>query len=125
MREGGSAEQRDPRQHVDCGEVVCDALPPDCPPGTLPGVSDQLCWTGACVPVISCWTVPSCGLCPESFICVNYDSVFGGDRKCLPRPTACDGEVDCECAGDACEGEYDLCVGPGDDADLVCDCPNC
>ena len=114
-------------EKVHCGgEVFCDALPPDCPPGTLPGVDElQTCWTGACVPVISCWWVTGCDLCPESFICVDHPSVFGSNWTCLPRPAACEDEVDCECAGAACDARNEECEEGGGVADLVCSCPNC
>ncbi|MDC0715652.1 hypothetical protein [Nannocystis bainbridge] len=114
-------------EKVHCGgEVFCDALPPDCPPGTLPGVDDFMgCWTGACVPVISCWWVTACELCPDSFICVNHPSVFGDNWTCLPRPVACEDEVDCECAGAACNDGIEVCEGGGGDVDLVCHCPDC
>src|SRR5690606_23759309 len=33
-------------EKLDCSsEVACDARPPECPPGTLPGIGDG-CWTG-------------------------------------------------------------------------------
>lgn len=35
------------------GEVACDALPPSCPEGTVPGIADG-CWTGWCIPVEDC-----------------------------------------------------------------------
>lgn len=111
-------------EKVDCSsEVACDSLPPDCPPGTLPGV-DGACWSGACVPVVSCAWVPDCELCPDSFMCVSYLNVLGGDLTCLPLPAACGGEANCDCAAEACVEPFDLCTG-APDVDLACDCPNC
>lgn len=111
-------------EKVDCSsEVACDSLPPDCPPGTLPGISGG-CWSGACVPVSSCDKVPDCKLCPESQMCVNYPTVLGDSFTCLPLPTECNGKANCDCAGEACTSPFDLC-NEGGDIDLVCDCPNC
>ncbi|WAS93616.1 hypothetical protein [Nannocystis punicea] len=111
-------------EKVDCSsEVACDSLPPDCPPGTLPGIADA-CWSGACVPAVSCDKVPDCESCPDSYMCVAYLNVLKNDLICLPLPVACDGQASCDCAGEACTGSFDLCTGSGD-ADLACDCPNC
>ena len=44
-------EGHDPGECV--GEVACDAMPPSCPDGTVPGIAD-LCWTGFCIPVEAC-----------------------------------------------------------------------
>lgn len=41
------------------GEVACDALPPNCPAGTIPGRRDG-CWTGYCIPYAECDQLPSC-----------------------------------------------------------------
>lgn len=35
------------------GEVLCDALPPECPPDRIPGRRDG-CWTGQCILVNEC-----------------------------------------------------------------------
>lgn len=35
------------------GEVACDSLPPSCPAGTVPGISNG-CWSGFCIPVEDC-----------------------------------------------------------------------
>ena len=57
------------QQFVECrdeatcyGEVLCDALPPNCPTGTTPGVKNG-CWTGTCIPVGQCEPCPTtdCG----------------------------------------------------------------
>jgi hypothetical protein len=48
------------------GEVACDALPPDCPSGTTPGISG-LCWTGYCIPLVDCGDGdPDPGRCYEA-----------------------------------------------------------
>jgi hypothetical protein len=41
------------------GEVGCRADPPDCPYNSVPGI-DNMCWTGYCIPLSQCDTVPSC-----------------------------------------------------------------
>lgn len=35
------------------GEVACDALPPACPEGSVPGILG-LCWSGFCIPEAAC-----------------------------------------------------------------------
>jgi hypothetical protein len=35
------------------GEVLCDSLPPTCPQGTTPGISNG-CWSGYCIPLDDC-----------------------------------------------------------------------
>ena len=35
------------------GEAECDALPPECPTGTAPGIVDG-CWSGYCIPLADC-----------------------------------------------------------------------
>ncbi|MCY1013982.1 hypothetical protein OV079_52355 [Nannocystis pusilla] len=78
------------------------------------------------MPPASCWTVPACDLCPDSFICINRPTIFGDSYRCEPRPASCGDEVDCECAGAACDDRNEVCAGGGNgDVDLVCDCPNC
>lgn len=69
------------------GEVYCDALPPECPAGTVPGIAGN-CWTGDCI---------------------AYD-------QCDPPldPGSCHGEVYCdslppECPDDATPGVIDGC----------------
>jgi hypothetical protein len=55
-------------------DVLCDSLPPSCPEGTLPGISNG-CWSGFCIPV----------------------------EDCTPRdPGTCTGEVACDAAPPAC-----------------------
>ena len=46
-------ECRDEVEITCYGPVSCDALPPECRPGTVPGVSNG-CWSGTCVPVEDC-----------------------------------------------------------------------
>lgn len=111
-------------EKVDCSsEVACDSLPPDCPPGTLPGI-EGACWSGACVPVISCDKVPDCKLCPDTQMCVEFQA-FINDHTCLPLPTECGGKVNCECAGEACVEPFGLCGAGAGDVDLGCACPAC
>jgi hypothetical protein len=44
------------------GEVLCDALPPTCPEGTVPGRRDG-CWSYTCVPIDQCMDFPPCDDC--------------------------------------------------------------
>ena len=39
------------------GPVACDALPPACPMGTLPGILNG-CWSGYCIPLAACEQPP-------------------------------------------------------------------
>jgi hypothetical protein len=112
-------------EKVKCsGEVACDALPPECPPGELPGKTDA-CWTGGCVPAASCDAVEDCSQCPEELMCVEYQS-FMITRVCEPIPADCDGQPSCACAGDlACEEPFGLCNDKIQNADLACACPAC
>jgi hypothetical protein len=47
------------------GEVSCDALPPNCPAGTIPGRRNG-CWTGYCIPYAQCDQLPSCSSLGEA-----------------------------------------------------------
>ncbi|MBL4633538.1 MAG: hypothetical protein JKY56_06690 [Kofleriaceae bacterium] len=83
------------------GDVNCRALPPECPAGTTPGIMDG-CWSGFCIPLDQCESLPSCEdkgeeLCVASSYC---DPIYQG--------------VNCECQGDQCECErwdYQHCEG--------------
>ncbi len=112
-------------EKVQCsGEVACDSLPPDCPPGTLPGIQGA-CWSGACVPALSCDAVPDCSACPDGTMCVEFVSLKPS-VTCEPIPAACAGPPNCECAGlgVACVDEYTIC-NDGDQGQVVCVCPTC
>lgn len=76
------------------GVVLCDSLPPVCPPGTSPGVENG-CWTGYCIPNDQCETPPpaaceeetsemACSARPEC------QPIFTG--TCWPNP---DGSYTC------------------------------
>lgn len=105
------------------GEVACDSLPPDCPKGTLPGISG-VCWSGACVPVASCDAVPDCALCPSGTMCVEYQAL-PSMRVCEPIPAGCEGDPSCACAGDlACVDPFGICHD-GAMGEVVCECPTC
>ncbi|MDC0722385.1 hypothetical protein [Nannocystis bainbridge] len=111
-------------EKVDCSsEVACDSLPPECPPGTLPGI-DGACWSGACVPAVSCDKVPDCKSCPDSLMCVQFQA-FMNEHTCLPLPTECGDKASCDCASEACEQPFGLCGEGNGEADLICICPNC
>lgn len=112
------------RLSCDATQVLCDALPPPCPPGTLAETSPA-CWTGKCVPAEYCDAVPECSLCPEGTLCVT-NIAFGpqGWSWCEPIPPDCDGNVTCDCVGDlVCLDEFSACFAK--DGDITCECPNC
>lgn len=82
----------DPGSCTNDSGVMCDALPPACPAGTVPGIRDG-CWTGYCIPVDQCEDLPACsGLIEAS--CV-------GRSDCAPIyegvDCTCD-ELGCTCA---------------------------
>jgi hypothetical protein len=47
------------------GEVLCDALPPACPAGTIAGRRNG-CWTGYCIPYAQCDQLPACSTLDEA-----------------------------------------------------------
>jgi hypothetical protein len=57
------SQAQDPGSCV--GAISCDALPPDCPDGTLPGRRDG-CWTGYCIPYGDCDELPACSSLAEA-----------------------------------------------------------
>ena len=105
-------------------KVACDSLPPECPKGQVASVKDG-CWSGHCVPAISCDVVPSCDLCPDGFMCVFKEAQIPMPPTCEPIPAQCDGKIDCGCAGQqVCIDGFDACNKVGDD-ELHCACPAC
>jgi len=111
-------------EKVDCSsDVACDSLPPECPPGTLPGIKEA-CWSGACVPAVSCDKVPDCKSCPDELLCVKNEA-FVSEHTCLPMPEECGGDASCACADEACAQPFGLCGEGAGDVDLTCICPNC
>lgn len=111
----------------DPGEVVCEVVPPDCPPGTLPEVDPGvMCWTFACVPAESCLSVPDCSSCGPDLACVIRSDLAGSSYACEPLPPACMGVPSCGCMPDACPPLY-TCVDapPKGGADLGCECERC
>lgn len=112
------------RLSCDGNKVLCDALPPPCPPGEVAETSPA-CWTGKCVPAALCDVVPECALCPDGTVCVQ-DVAFGpqGWPRCEPIPAACGGVATCDCVGSlVCVGEFSACNKQGEVID--CECPNC
>ncbi len=112
--------------NCDDSQILCDAIPPQCEEGLVPGVDEQgACWTGACVPAILCNFVPSCQDCAgyDDYFCATDVTQLGLKPHCELLPPECDGEATCECAGDACVEPYDVC-GEGDNG-LMCNCPVC
>lgn len=113
------------RVNCDATKISCNALPPECPAGLLPQVTQAGdCWTGECVRGIQCESVPTCDDCPESgWSCVSYQA-FVTTYVCEPVPAACEGTPTCECAGDLyCTDDFSLCNDLGDA--VACACPNC
>jgi hypothetical protein len=75
------------------GELLCEAVGPDCPDGTTPGIEDG-CYTGYCIPLDDCEVAPL--TCAE----------IGAEEQCIARAdcTAYYEGVDCSCdAAGACE----------------------
>ncbi|MEM9460836.1 MAG: hypothetical protein AAGF11_42120 [Myxococcota bacterium] len=111
----------------DPGDVVCEIVPPACPPGTVPEVDPgAMCWTFACVPADSCQSVPDCPSCGEDLACVVLFNLTGLSYVCEPIPPACMDVPSCDCMPDACVMPY-ACVGapPKGGADLGCVCEGC
>lgn len=113
----------------DPGLVICEALPPDCPPDMVPLIDETGdCWEGSCVPIESCFTVLDCQWCDEDEACVSAVDLAGPHYTCQPIDPACpDGLPTCECMPMACEGPFFECVPvvPGAEEDLTCVCPTC
>lgn len=105
--------------------ILCDALPPDCPDGQLPGVNENnSCWTGGCVPISACNFVSGCADCPKDQMCVIDETMFGPLTRCEPIPPECMGAPTCGCAGDACDNlPFDTCAEQPNG--LHCSCPVC
>jgi hypothetical protein len=84
------AEPGNPSDPGTCtGEILCDALVPDCPDDTVAGRKDG-CYTGYCIPVDECESLAACSTL--------------GEEECVQR-SDCDGlyqGVDCTCVGDVC-----------------------
>lgn len=86
------------------GEVFCDAPPPICPADSVPGISNG-CFTGYCIPLSACPSVP-CEQIQSEAMCVqsnNCNALYEG--------------VDCQCTPESCEcGSwiFDSCetIGP-------------
>jgi hypothetical protein len=116
---------RTERLRCDGQNVQCDIPTPECPPGSVPEVTENnACWTGACVPLEHCDVVPTCADCQADEMCVTDDTQLGVKRRCEPVPPECQGPPDCDCAGVACDqGAYKVC-GEAPDG-LHCSCPDC
>lgn len=114
------------RVNCDDRQVVCNSLPPKCAAGLVPGVTDNgNCWTGQCVPAMSCNFVPDCSACPADSMCVQKISKMQSLPTCEPIPAECDGKVDCECAGGfVCTGDFNACNANGNN-EITCGCPVC
>lgn len=114
------------RINCDNSKVTCKIQQPDCAPGEVPGINaNGDCWTGLCVPALSCDVVPDCSDCPGDSICVQKISKQQTLPTCEPIPLECDSKVDCQCAGSfVCTGIFTACNELGDN-DLSCGCPQC
>lgn len=86
------SDEPDPGSCTNDSDTMCDALPPECPPDTVPGIRDG-CWTGYCIPVDQCEDLPACSSLSEP-MCV-------GRSDCAPIyegvDCTCD-ELGCTCA---------------------------
>ena len=71
------------------GEVTCDALPPNCPSGTIAGRRNG-CWTGYCIPIADCDELPACSTLDEN------DCI--GRADCTPTYEG----QNCTCNGTSC-----------------------
>ncbi len=106
-------------------EVLCDSLPPECPDGTVAGVEGG-CWSGKCVPAISCDFVPNCKFCPEDFMCVFLQAQLPTWPTCEPIPSDCNGTATCDCVSDlVCTGIFNACGEGRDKNQIICGCPAC
>ncbi|MEM9455484.1 MAG: hypothetical protein AAGF11_14980 [Myxococcota bacterium] len=94
------------------GLIVCDALPPRCPEGSLPEVTPQGdCWTGACIPLPACEGVPSCEYCERDEVCVELLTPLGTTYRCDPIPDACGDLPTCDCLPlETCADPFDTCT---------------
>jgi hypothetical protein len=75
------------------GEVLCDALPPECPPDSIAGRRDG-CWTGACILVEECEPIACESLADEQACVDRADCVAlyeGSD-------CTCDANGNCTCS---------------------------
>lgn len=106
--------------------LSCDALPPDCPDGTLPSVDEDAdCWTGACVPAEACDVVPGCSDCDAGEVCVQTATQIGAFYSCWPVDPACGGAPSCGCMGEVCTSPFVCGDGGLGPAELGCVCPVC
>ncbi len=118
------------------GEVVCDALGPECPEGTRPGILDG-CYTGYCIPDSECDGVDP-GSCQDEIACIDEtplcplgtvpgvrDGCYTG--YCIPdslceEPSSCEEASEFECVTRAeCDPVYEgiNCTCDGDEC--VCE----
>ena len=111
---------------VDCNQdlVLCDLPTPKCPDGQLPSVEDD-CFTGNCVPVEACNTVPDCSWCGPGETCVGTATQIGLFSSCEPIDPSCDGMPTCACMGEVCTNPFMCGEDPGEEDPLGCFCPVC
>ncbi len=105
-----------------CRSALCNAIPPECPPGRVPALDAAgTCWSGSCVLPTDCGALP-CDQCGANDVC--WQSQASGEiARCYPRPAACADGVTCGCIGPeasaACQGGCDtsaeglLCLDGG------------
>src|SRR5690606_6714992 len=67
FRECAAEPGADPGQCY--GQVLCDSLPPACPPDSIAGQQNG-CWTGSCIPVSDCEPMP-CDMIADEQACVD------------------------------------------------------
>ena len=86
-------------------EILCDALPPECPAGTVPGILNG-CWSGYCIPFDACDPPIDPGSCHEPVVCTAAEpkcpqgSVAGRANGCFTGfcipVEQCETKVECE-----------------------------
>ena len=112
------------------GEVFCDVVPPECPPGATPGVLNG-CYTFECIPVDECPPVPyeechgqpACDAlppeCPEGHVPQQRNGCWTG--ACIPlqlctdepSPGSCIGSITCDAEPTDCPAGFVAGIADG------------
>ena len=109
--------------------VICKSLPPNCAPGDVPGVMEDVngkCWTGSCLPAKACDWVPDCSYCDKPDLVCVLKGQKGAYHVCEPRPLDCaPGDIDCDCGQQICDASPPHTVCHDAEPGIECECPNC
>jgi hypothetical protein len=84
------------------GDVFCDALPPECPEGTTPGIANG-CYTGLCIALADCEQPPQPACeeimgeeecysrldCSATYVGVNCTCQGGQPCRCSAEDSSC------------------------------------